>query len=596
MRRNFVVVGLIVVGVLLTAALCLQLFVSFWITPVLNAVFKESVSYYSSGLYQVSYEDMSVNALQQKVTFKDFRLDFDSVRVQKDDSLKYRKWVSASVGDFELNLGNFWQMIPQRYLMVNELKIREPRLTIHDYSGEKNMEKDSVSLEKIQQFDAHALIQSYFDSLDVGVLSVQGANLKWINKVDEQLPFTIGDVTANILDLHIDSSTVDRNYGYPYAREFVLQVENSSFVAADSLYTFNVGLLRANPVAEELVIEGFSITPQKSLYQFARDIGHQAIRMNLDIERINLQHIDLHYLVRDLALIVGKISIEDVNLSVFQDKRLPKAQPKVRPLVQEAILNVPIPFRLDTLELKRGNIQYQEHLPDAVETGKISFEEVYMSAYRISNLDSLVEKNIRMEADVRTRFMGASWLDVHFDFPLNDPSQMHYISGEMYELPLNVMNGMLETTAFTSIKSGHAYAIKFDMRLNDQVSGGDVHFAYRDLKIELLNKEDPNDPKLKEVVGSWIANLFVVKTDNPSNKSQSLRMGAISYARDNTKSVFFYWWRSLLSGLKESMGLTNDDAPSAKQDTVEPALEEEEEEGEKRGFLKRLFKRKKSEG
>ncbi|WPP49553.1 hypothetical protein [Catalinimonas niigatensis] len=591
MRRKFVIVGSIVIGVLLLTLLSVQLFVTFWITPVLNAVFKESVSYYSSGLYQVSYGEMEVSALQQKVSFKDFRLDFDSTRVQNEDSLRYGKWVSASVGDFELNLGNFWQMVPQRYLMVNELKIREPRLTIHNYSEGKNRKKDSVSLDKIQQFDAHALIKSYFDSLDVGVLNIQGANLKWINKVDEQLPFTIGDITANILDLHIDSSTVDRNYGYPYAREFVLQVENSSFVTEDSLYTFNIGLLKANPVAEELVIEAFSVTPQKSLYQFARDIGHQAIRMNLDIARINLQYIDLHYLVRDLALMVGKITIEDVGLSVFQDKRLPKAQPKQRPLVQEAILNIPIPFRLDTLELKRGNIQYQEHMPDAVETGKISFEDVYMSAYGITNLDSLVEKNTLMEADVRTRFMGSSWLDVHFDFPLNDPSQKHHISGEMYELPLEVMNGMLETTAFTSVRSGHAYAIKFDMDLNDRVSSGDVHFAYRDLKIELLNKEDPNDPKLREMVGSWVANLFVVKTDNPSSKSQSLRIGAISYGRDNTKSVFFYWWRSLLSGLKESMGLTNDDAPTSKND----APESEPEEEEKDGFFKRLFKKKKAD-
>lgn len=591
MRRKFVIVGSIVVGVILLALLSVQLFIYFWITPVLNAVFKESVSYYSSGLYQVSYADMDVSALQQKVTFKDFRLDFDSVRVQNEDSLRYGKWVSASVEDFELNLGNLWQMIPQRYLMVKELKIREPRLTIHNYTEGKNRKKDSVSLDKIQQFDAHALIKSYFDSLDVGVLNIQGANLKWINKVDVQLPFTIGDIAANILDLHIDSSTIYRNYGYPYAREFVLQVENSSFVTEDSLYTFNIGLLKANPVAEELVVEAFSVTPQKSFYQFARDIGHQAIRMNLDIARINFQHIDLHYLVRDLALMVGKITIEDVDLSVFQDKRLPKAQPKQRPLVQEAILNIPIPFRLDTLELKRGNIQYQEHMPDAVETGKISFEDVYMSAYRISNLDSLIEKNIRMEADVRTRLMGSSWLDVHFDFPLNDPSQTHHISGEMYELPLEVMNGMLETTAFTSVKSGHAYAIKFDMDLNERVSSGDVHFAYRDLKIELLNKDDPNDPKLREMLGSWVANLFVVKTDNPSSKSQSLRIGTISYGRDNTKSVFFYWWRSLLSGLKESMGLTNDDAPTSRNDVPESEPEEEEKEG----FFKRLFKKKKAD-
>lgn len=583
MRRTFVIVGLIVVGVLLAAVLTVQLFVSFWITPMMEAIFKESVSYYSSGLYQVSYSDMDVKALQQKVEFKNFRLDFDSARVQEEDSLRNRKWVSASIGDFELDMGNFWQMIQQRYLLVDELKIHAPRLTIYNFTTDKS--RDSVNLDKIQQFDAHELIQKYFDSLDVKNLDIQGANLKWINEAEEQLPFTLGDIHATIQDLHIDSSTVYRNYGYPYAREFKLQLEGSSFLSEDSLYAFNIGLLSADPVAEQLIIEKFSVEPQKSLYQFARDIGHQAIRMSLDIDKISLQHIDLHYLVRDLALMVGKITIEEANLSVFQDKRLSRPAPKVRPLVQEAILNVPIPFRLDTLELKKGSIRYQEHMAEAEEPGGISFESLYMSAYNISNLDSLVERNMNMQADVRTRFMGESWLDVHFDFPLNDPAQAHHISGEMYELPLDVMNGMLETTAFASVESGHAYAIKFDMNLNSKVSSGDVHFAYRDLKIKLLNKDDPDDPKFREVVGTLVANLFVVKTDNPSNKSQPLRIGNINFERDPNKSVFFYWWRSLLSGLKESMGISNELSSTPQESSEE----------EKEGFFKRLFKKKKSE-
>jgi hypothetical protein len=148
-----------------------------------------------------------------------------------------------------------------------------------------------------------------------------------------------------------------------------------------------------------------------------------------------------------------------------------------------------------------------------------------------------------------------------------------------------VMNGMLETTAFASVESGHAYAIKFDMNLNSTTSSGDVHFAYRDLKIKLLNKDDPDDPKFKEMVGSLVANLFVVKTDNPSNKSQPLRIGNIHFEHDPTKSVFFYWWRSLLSGLKESMGISNE-APAADKETSEE---------EKEGFFKRLFKKKKAE-
>ncbi|MDF9795940.1 hypothetical protein OKW21_001203 [Catalinimonas alkaloidigena] len=585
MRKKSVIIGSIAIGLLITLLIGIQLFVAFWIKPVLDAVFKESVSYYSSGLYKVTYSNMGIHPFQQTVTFKEFQLTFDSARVEQEDSLKSRKWVSANVGDFELGLGNFWRMIPQRYLLVEELNIKSPHLTIYDYSSNKvKKKKDTVNLDKIQQFDAHALIEEYFDSLDVEQLNINDANIKWVNRVEEQLPFNLGDINANIRKLHVDSSTVNRNYGYPYAKEFVLKVENSSFTTPDSLYTFKLGMVQADPVAEQLIVERFSVEPQKSLYQFARDIGHQADRINLNVARLDMEQIDLHYLVSDLAFLVGKITIEDADLSVFKDKRLPEAPQETKPMVQEAIMNIPIPFRLDTLQLKRGHIEYQEQIEDAREPGTITFEELYMSAYRITNLDSLRAQNL--EVDVQTRFMGKSTMDIHFNFPLNSPNNQHYIQAEMYEMPLQSMNVMLENTAFASIESGYAYAVKFNISANEKSSSGDMHFAYKDLKIALINKDNPDDPKLKEVVGSILANAFVVKTDNPSSNSQPLRIGKINFERDPNKSVFSYWWKSLLSGMKGSMGL---------RDEIPGANSEASKGDEKKGFFKRLFKKDSSE-
>ncbi len=585
MRKKLIIVGSIVIGLLLAAALSIQIFVSFWISPVLTAVFKESVSYTSSGLYKVTYADMDIDPFQQNVTFKDFKLDFDSTRVEKEDSLKNRKWVSASVGDFELGLGNFWSMLPQRYLLVEKLSIKQPRMVLYDYS-DGTKKKDSVSLDKIQKFDAHELIKEYFDSLDVNTLAIEGANLKWINKVDDQLPFSLGDIHADILDLHVDSSTVKRNYGYPYAREFVLQVEESSFTTEDSLYTFNIGHLKADPIRQELVIEKFSMVPQMPRYEFAKGVGHQISRVDLDVQQIKLERIDLHFLVSELALLVGKISIEEANLLVLKDKRLPEAPYSEKPLVQAAIQNVPVPFRLDTLIVKKAFIQYEEHMPKAEVPGKITFEEVYMTAYTISNLDSLKEDNLIMEADVQAKLMGKSTLKVHFDFPLNKPDYQHFISGEMYDFPLQAMNSMLENTVFASIDSGFAYALKFRIDANQTQSSGEVHFAYKDLKIRLLNKDTPDDPTIKEKLGSFVANLFLVKTDNPSSNSKSLRIGEVGFERDPNKSFFSYWAKSLISGVKGSMGLGN---------TIPNKNEEVKEEEEKKGFFKRIFQKDEAE-
>jgi hypothetical protein len=51
---------------------------------------------------------------------------------------------------------------------------------------------------------------------------------------------------------------------------------------------------------------------------------------------------------------------------------------------------------------------------------------------------------------------------------------------------------------------------------------------------------------------SVLANTFKVKSDNTG---ENIRTGAINVEREINKSVFNYWWKSMLSGLKSSIGL-----------------------------------------
>jgi hypothetical protein len=571
--------------ILLAGFISMQLFVYFWISPVLDSVFTKSVSYYSSELYRVEYADMQVNPYRQSVTFKDFRLNFDSSRVQQTDSLRKRKWVSLQVDDFELSLNNFWTMVPSRFLDVDKLNISRPRLSIFDY-GQQSKD-DSLSLDKIRQFDAHALISQYFDSLVVSSLSIDDAGVGWIKSDPEQESFDIAGISARVEGLRINSGTVNRNYGYPEASVFELKLEDASFTSRDSLYAFQVKGITADPVRQELMVDSFSMLPLQSEYRFARDVGHRVDRISLQVEKLMLERIDLHYLISEQAFLVGKITIVHPLLEVFKDKRMQPPLPAPKPMLQESLKLVPVAFRLDSLLLVKGNIQYREHAPDADKPGNISFQDVYMSAYNISNIDSLWKRELMMEADVETIFMGQSLLKLNMDFPLHRKDQLHRISGEMRELSLPSLNNMLENTAFASVESGHVFTLKFDMQLDSHDSRGEMQFAYRDLKIKLLSKENPDDPSLKENIKSLLANWLVVKSNNPDNHTKPLRIGEIAFVRDPEKSFFNYWWKSLLSGIKGSVGMG--ESHSSARNEEEKNQEKEKEDG----FFRRLFGKEK---
>lgn len=575
-------VPLIVISGLLMLLLSLHLIVYVWITPVIEGLFSESVSYYSSGLYAVSYDQMDVDPIQQKVTFQNFHLSFDSTKVQQTDSLRQRKWVDLQLDAFELSLGNFWTMVPGRYLRINRLFIENPRLSIYDFATRQEPQK--LNWQTISHFDAHQLIRQHFDSLDVDLLSIRDARLDW-KKSGEEKPFGLGGIHATVRQLRIDSTTVDQYFGYPRAEQFEVRLDQASFFSSDSLYAFQMDEVVADPVRQQLKVRGFSMEPQQALYQFAQEVGHQVSRVELRIQEVNFQHIDLHYLVSEQAFLVGNIQVKEPELSVFKDKRLKPGKSSFKPLLQQTLHQVPVAFRLDTLQLSNGSIRYQEHVEEAEEAGGIRFDDLYVSGYNITNIDSLLEEDLLMEADIETRFMGESLLKLTLDVPLNHPNGYHRLRGEILEMPLNSVNNMLENTAFASVESGHAYTLRFDMRLDEQSSEGNLQFAYRDLKIRMLDRDNPDKGTFKQQIHSLLANWLVVKSNNPDNHRKPLRIGEISYTRDAQKSIFNYWWKSLLSGIKGSVGM-GDHHSSARNDA---------EEKEKKGFFKKLFNKEQSD-
>lgn len=563
---------------LLAALAALHIVVYVWITPVIKAVFSESVSYYSSGMYTVTYDQMQVKPIQQKVVFRNFHLSFDSSRVQQADSLGQKKWVELQLDNFEIALDNFWTMVPGRYLKINRLSINNPQLKVFDFSKESKGQK--LDLETISHFDAHQLIAPYFDSLDVVSLSIHDARLSWI-KPQQNTPFGLGGINAVIRDLRIDSTTVNRNYGYPQAGRFQVRLNDASFFSRDSLYAFHLDEVVADPVQQRLQVKGFSLKPRHSVYQFSHAVGHQVSRVEVNVDEVNFQNIDLHYLVSEQAFLVGKIQVKQPEVSVFKDKRLAPPEASEKPLLQETLLSIPVAFCLDTLQLQEGMIRYQEHVDEASRAGGIHFDKIYVSGYNITNVDSLRNRDLLMEADINATFMGESLLQLNLDVPLNDPEGFHRLQGEMREIPLQSVNNMLENTAFASVESGHAFTLKFDMQLNNQRSQGDMQFAYRDLKIRLLDKENPEKGNLKQQLHTLLANWVVVKTNNPDNGRKPLRIGEISFERNPQKSIFNFWWKSLLSGIKGSVGLGDHHSSASVNESDE----------KKPGLFKRIFQK-----
>ncbi|MDZ7774970.1 MAG: hypothetical protein U5L09_04815 [Bacteroidales bacterium] len=109
------------------------------------------------------------------------------------------------------------------------------------------------------------------------------------------------------------------------------------------------------------------------------------------------------------------------------------------------------------------------------------------------------------------------------------------------------LNPMVTPAASVQIKSGKTKTLAFSFSYDDDIASGEVTFEYENLKVILLNKK--SNP---QAVKSFLANTFIIKKNN-LQQDKSWKKGTISFERDKKKSVFNYWWKSVLSGLKDAV-------------------------------------------
>ena len=123
---------------------------------------------------------------------------------------------------------------------------------------------------------------------------------------------------------------------------------------------------------------------------------------------------------------------------------------------------------------------------------------------------------------------------------------------------MTIINPMLKHIVFGEIISGQVNEFNFNARVNETASHGTLRFGYDDLKVQINNKDSE---KGKKGMITFLANTFIVKSANPSNKK--FRESEMYYERDKRKSIINFWWKTLLSGIKETMGVPKNEEEKA---------------------------------
>jgi hypothetical protein len=354
-----------------------------------------------------------------------------------------------------------------------------------------------------------------------------------------------GSVTGTHLEI-LEDDTISA----ALVNDIDFDAQEFSVVSADSMYTISVNGIDYRSDSGELRSDSLIIKPSYKDYDFTSRHQFQRDCIDAQFRNISISDISVQQYLKDKSISCAFVQLETINIHVFRDNR-EEFDHRIKPIFQNLIYDYPGYFNIDSVRVLNGDVSYTEHAEKGKMPGKITFNDIAATVYKISN--DTVHKSVEafLEVQGKALFMEKGALSFNMKAKLYDPHNTFSLTGSLAEMHIPDINQTLERIAYVSVKSGMAQRTKFDFVADNRQSRGKMIFVYRDL--ELANVNEPAG-----AIKSFVQNVVTLVVGSqliPSNPmpGEEIRVGTIEFERNPERSVFHYCVKSILSGIKSNI-------------------------------------------
>ncbi|SMO58242.1 hypothetical protein SAMN06265379_10395 [Saccharicrinis carchari] len=477
-----------------------------------------------------------------------------------------RKVKQLDVPGFTLNVKTVKIKLLKQQVSLNEIELRDSlrllnlnikRIEIRDIHFFALLFKGNIGIDNLILQKPHIRIDtalfksnlkgsSYTDNrtIDIASLKIRNATLLLVSSdtlMADTLYYTGFNININKLKQNGQPNTF--SYQSTSFNRLQFSLQNGVFNFGKGLYAIKYNNLAYDSDKMKLNVDELNLLSLYSKYEMGRTTGFETDWFDFTFKDLELNTIRLKSLLSNTALVFSEGRIGNFQGEAFKDKRLPLPQKPDNKLPMTMLNALPIGLHCDSFFIDQAHIIYSERVDASDKAGTIYFKDLSARINHASTIDSLITKPTTMQAQARV--MGEALLQADFNFPNKEYPKPYRAKGQMGSMPVRSFNPIIKQNAFVEANQGNIKNMAFDFTYNNDSSGGSLVFEYDDLKISILDKDDFS----KKGVTSFIVNSFAVHNENLKN-SKEFREGTIAFERNKKRSIFNYWWKSVLSGLK----------------------------------------------
>lgn len=555
-RKTFTVFKWVagIMFLLFLAADAMSWYLSAKLRPVITKELKDLVLNATDSLYRIEFSTVNTNFLLGNASVSDVKIIPDTNIFNKLITLKRAPNNIYEVSLKKLTIRNFhpFRIYNDKKLNVDQLLFEHPNVVMINRQFDFNENRPPRPNKSPYEY-----ISKFLKEVSVDQIKLNDISFKYVNK-NQPVPEvdSVNKLDIILKDWLIDAQSVTDPTRIYLLKDVLINLNDYQFATPDSLYFVQLNEFSFAASTGRLNIKKFGVVPRYSEMDFGRKVGFSKERFSIQMSDINLNGIDLPLYVKKRELMADEMNITNGYVSVFNNNELPgQGVERVGKFPHQLLQMVKAQLTVKKLKLNDVDISYAEYDEDSKQKGRITFEKTSGTILNVTNEEKMKAKNPFMLANLNTYMMGQGKLMVNFKFDLNAKNGAFSYHGELTNMDGGVLNRITKPLGMLQVNSGMVKKLSFDVVADEAKASGNLNFQYNDLSIGLLKKVEGKNRLVKLGLFSMLANSLVIRPDNP-DANGIMVPASIYFQRDPKISFFSFIWKTLLQGIKYTVGLT----------------------------------------
>lgn len=480
--------------------------------------------------YSIKTGKVSYSFVRGAFAVDDLRIE----TIQNDNSATH---TSIVVDRIALNGINFRRIKMGKYrLSIRSVDVIAPVMTVNTYSGEMNRQKESKPQNDIRKT---------FSLLRVRNASIENGSAVY-NIRDNQSSMSVSGINAELDNFVIDSTFNDEKI---FGDGLVLTIDSLRQFGKNSEVVTGLDNIKFDSRTGSMTSSAFRVTPlDYPKYEYAAKVASHSDWTEWNIDSISVHGIDLPAMITSGILDIDSVSLVNGTAWSYKDRKVPQ-EPSVKKLFFLALHEMPTKLKIRSIVLHNFNVTYEELSENGDTPGAISINDINAEFKGLTNIYTGENEYYTLEAECK--FQDSGYNKSLFRLPINPDNDHFEIEGRVGPMELAVLNPTFIPLSNFAIKSGRLKSVDYFISGNNLSSQTRVAFLYDDLSIELLKKGPDGELTARKFLTN-ILGTVVVRSSNP-RPGGKLHEGKGTFDRDLYRSQYNYLWKSLFSGIKNTV-------------------------------------------